>query len=68
MTLACDIAEKLSAVGITGLKIVAGGIIPREDEARLKRAGIAAVFTPKDYELDRIMRHIIRLAVGEPAS
>src|SRR5205814_744969 len=68
VALACDIADRLSAAGMSGLKIVAGGIIPAEDELRLKRAGIAAVFTPKDYELDRIMRQIVGLAVGESIS
>jgi (2R)-ethylmalonyl-CoA mutase len=68
VALACDIAERLSVAGISGLKIVAGGIIPAEDELRLKRSGIAAVFTPKDYELDRIMRQIVGLAVSEFAS
>jgi (2R)-ethylmalonyl-CoA mutase len=63
--LVCDIAEHVSAAGMTGLKIVAGGIIPEEDAVRLKRAGIAAVFTPKDYDLDRIMRQIVDLALME---
>jgi (2R)-ethylmalonyl-CoA mutase len=42
--------------------VVAGGIIPPEDEKALKEAGIAAVFSPKDYDLDRIMRRIVELA------
>lgn len=62
--LVCEIAERVSGAGIVGLKIVAGGIIPEEDETRLKRAGIAAIFTPKDYDLDRIMREIVDLAVS----
>ena len=62
--LVCDIAERLSAAGIVGLKMVVGGIIPEEDESRLRNAGIAAVFTPKDYDLDRIMRRIVDLAAS----
>jgi len=46
------------------IKVVAGGIIPPEDEARLKAAGVAAVFSPKNYDLNTIMRDIIALAVG----
>jgi len=65
VSLACEVVERLSAAGISGVKIVAGGIIPEEDEARLKCNGIAAVFTPKDYDLDRIMRQIVGLAVEE---
>jgi (2R)-ethylmalonyl-CoA mutase len=63
--LICEVVERLSAAGLTGVKIVAGGIIPEEDESRLKRAGVAEVFTPKDYDLDQIMRQIVGLAVGE---
>ena len=44
------------------MKVVAGGIIPPEDEATLKAAGIAAVFSPKDYDLNAIMRTLIGLA------
>jgi methylmalonyl-CoA mutase cobalamin-binding subunit len=32
--------------------VVAGGIIPPEDEALLRAAGIGAVFSPKDYDLN----------------
>ena len=64
LPLVFDIAERVSAAGIAGLKIVAGGIIPEQDAIRLKRAGVAAVFTPKDYDLDRIMREIVDLATG----
>jgi len=35
--------------------VVVGGIIPEEDRARLTALGVAAVYTPKDYELARIM-------------
>jgi len=54
---------KLSEAGLSDVKVVAGGIIPAEDEARLRDAGIAAVFGPKDYDLDAIMREIIGIAV-----
>ena len=40
---------------------MAGGIIPAEDEARLKALGISAVFSPKDYDLNRIMSGIVDL-------
>jgi len=42
--------------------VVAGGIIPPEDEARLKASGVSAVFSPKDYDLNAIMREIVALA------
>jgi (2R)-ethylmalonyl-CoA mutase len=60
--LAQDMAAKLKAAGLADIKIVAGGIIPPQDEAALKAAGIAAVFSPKDYDLNAIMLEIVGLA------
>jgi (2R)-ethylmalonyl-CoA mutase len=44
--------------------VVVGGIIPEEDRPRLLAAGCAAVYTPKDFELARIMADIADLAQG----
>src|ERR1700691_4295488 len=44
--------------------VVVGGIIPDQDVAPLKRAGVASVYTPKDFDLTRIMRDIVEL-VGD---
>ncbi len=41
--------------------VVVGGIIPEGDVAPLKQAGVAAVYTPKDFELDKIMSDIVGL-------
>jgi len=41
--------------------VVVGGIIPDQDVAPLKRAGVARVYTPKDFDLTRIMRDIVEL-------
>ena len=38
-----------------------GGIIPEADVEPLKAAGVAAVYTPKDFELTRIMRDVVAL-------
>ena len=59
--LARDVAAKLKSAGLSDIKIVAGGIIPPEDEAALKASGIAAVFSPKDFDLNAIMREIVGL-------
>jgi len=59
--LANDVVEKLAANGLSHIKVVAGGIIPPADEARLKAAGVAAVFSPKNYDLNVVMREIIRV-------
>jgi len=63
--LAGEVVAKLADAGLSNVKVVAGGIIPAEDEARLKANGIAAVFSPKDYDLNAIMREIVSLAVDE---
>ena len=47
--------------------VVVGGIIPDQDVATLKRAGVAAVYTPKDFDISRIMRDIVEL-VGANAN
>src|SRR3954454_22256072 len=41
--------------------VVVGGIIPAADVAPLKDAGVAAVYTPKDFDLHRIMQDIVAL-------
>ena len=41
--------------------VVVGGIIPEVDVAPLKDAGVAAVYTPKDFDLTGIMRDIVAL-------
>ena len=42
--------------------VVVGGIIPEADRAELEGAGVATVYTPKDFELTRIMTEIAALA------
>ena len=59
--LATEVMQRMRAEGIGEVPVVVGGIIPPEDEARLKAAGIAGVFTPKDYDLTAIMRAIVAL-------
>jgi (2R)-ethylmalonyl-CoA mutase len=45
---------------------VVGGIIPDEDAASLRAMGVAAVYTPKDFELNRIMMDIVGLVDAAP--
>ena len=47
--------------------VVVGGIIPEQDVAPLKQAGVAAVYTPKDFDITQIMRDIVEL-VGAGAN
>jgi (2R)-ethylmalonyl-CoA mutase len=48
--------------------IVVGGIIPEADRATLEERGVRAVYTPKDFELGRIMAEMIDLAVEHRAA
>jgi len=64
VTLARAVLEGLRQAGLGDVKVVAGGIIPPEDAAALKAAGIVAVYTPKHYDLNAIMREIVRLVDG----
>ena len=51
------------------IPVVVGGIIPPEDASALKEAGVAAVYTPKDFELNRIMSDLVRIVEdAAPAS
>ncbi len=54
------IAE-LRAVGLGGVPVVVGGIIPPEDERSLKQMGIARVYTPKDFRITEIMGDVTKL-------
>ncbi|NGM47308.1 protein meaA [Rhodobacter sp. SGA-6-6] len=58
------IADTMQALREAGLHlpVVVGGIIPDEDAAALRAMGVAAVYTPKDFELNRIMLDIVALA------
>ncbi|MBN9571008.1 MAG: protein meaA, partial [Alphaproteobacteria bacterium] len=60
--LAAEVVDKLKSAGLSDVKVVAGGIIPPEDEAVLKKSGVSAVFSPKDYDLNVIMHDIVELA------
>jgi (2R)-ethylmalonyl-CoA mutase len=56
-----DVMERMRSEGLDDIPVVVGGIIPPNDAATLKALGVAAVYTPKDYELNAIMSDIVRL-------
>jgi (2R)-ethylmalonyl-CoA mutase len=60
-----DIMERMRAAGLGGIPVVVGGIIPAEDEATLKECGVAAIHTPKNFQLNQIMAGIVQLADPE---
>jgi len=57
--------EKLRGAGLSHIPVVAGGIIPEADEAKLRDMGVARTYTPKDFELNKIMQDIIHLVDAE---
>ena len=58
MPLVADVVARMKKEGLD-TPIVVGGIIPPEDAAALEKAGVAAVYTPKDFELNRIMKDVV---------
>jgi len=61
-----DVMNRLRAAGLDHVPVMVGGIIPDEDAQILKSYGVARVYTPKDFELNRIMMDIVTLADPEP--
>ena len=61
-----DVMERMRKDGMTDIPVIVGGIIPPEDERTLKSFGVAAVYTPKDFQLNDIMADIVRLVAAEP--
>ncbi|SUB02857.1 Methylmalonyl-CoA mutase [Pannonibacter phragmitetus] len=62
LALVRDVLERLRAAGIADVPVVVGGIIPDEDARTLKAMGVAAVYTPKDFQLTGIMADVVRIA------
>ncbi len=56
-----EIVMGLRMAGLTKVPVVVGGIIPAEDARRLLDAGVARVYTPKNFELNAIMRDLVTL-------
>jgi (2R)-ethylmalonyl-CoA mutase len=54
------VMQALNEAGVH-VPVVVGGIIPDQDVAALKQAGVAAVYTPKDFDINQIMRDIVSL-------
>jgi ethylmalonyl-CoA mutase len=55
-----DVVGRMKRAGLD-VPVIVGGIIPPEDAAELEKAGVAAVYTPKDFELNRIMSDVVRI-------
>lgn len=56
-----DVVGLLAAEGLGDVPVVVGGIIPPADAEALKAAGVAAVYTPKDFDLTAIVSEIVEI-------
>ncbi len=56
-----SVLDALREAGVEDVPVVVGGIIPETDAEALREAGIAAVYTPKDWNLNGMMREIVEL-------
>ena len=66
MPLMQELMAKLRAAKLNHIPVIVGGIIPDEDAQKLRAMGIARIYTPKDFELNRIMFDIVALANPDP--
>ncbi|WP_134727135.1 protein meaA [Paracoccus luteus] len=56
-----DVMTRMRAAGLGHIPVVVGGIIPDDDARRLAGMGVTRVYTPKDFELNRIMMDLVAL-------
>lgn len=59
-----EVMERMRKEGLDDVPVIVGGIIPPEDAKTLKAFGVAAVYTPKDFQLNDIMADIVKLVAG----
>lgn len=61
-----EVISKLNEAGLSHIPVIAGGIIPEDDAIALRAMGVAKVYTPKDFELNKIMGDIVALVDPRP--
>ena len=66
MPLMQELMAKLRLAELNHIPVIVGGIIPDEDAQKLRAMGVARIYTPKDFELNRIMFDIVALADPGP--
>jgi len=57
--LVIDVLDRLRKLGLDDVPVVVGGIIPESDAEALRRAGVRRVYTPKDFDLTRILSDVV---------
>ncbi|MDD9716969.1 protein meaA [Dinoroseobacter sp. PD6] len=61
-----ELMGRMREADLTHIPVIVGGIIPEDDAERLRAMGVAKVYTPKDFELNRIMFDIVGLVDDTP--
>jgi (2R)-ethylmalonyl-CoA mutase len=56
-----DVMTRMKQAGLDDVPVVVGGIIPPDDASALRAVGVSAVYTPKDFELNRIMGDVVQI-------
>jgi (2R)-ethylmalonyl-CoA mutase len=66
LSLVREVIARLKEAGLADVPVVVGGIIPPQDADELKQAGAVAIYTPKDFELNRILSDVVRIVEQQP--
>jgi ethylmalonyl-CoA mutase len=61
LSLVQEVVAMMRESGLGGIPVVVGGIIPPQDASALKASGVAAVYTPKDFQINRIMADLVHI-------
>jgi (2R)-ethylmalonyl-CoA mutase len=61
LSMAFEVANGLAEAGLAHIPLVVGGIIPEADAKILRQKGVAAFYTPKDFEINRLIGDIVKL-------
>jgi (2R)-ethylmalonyl-CoA mutase len=67
LSLVPEVMKELATAGVS-VPVVVGGIIPAADAEDLRRSGVAAVYTPKDFRVTRIMAELAQLLSQDQAT
>src|SRR5205085_10536564 len=61
-----SVLAAMREAGVEDVPVVVGGIIPKADADALRELGVAAIYTPADWDLNRMMRDIVALVAEQP--
>jgi (2R)-ethylmalonyl-CoA mutase len=61
VSLVRETMQRLRSAGLGNVPVVVGGIVPEADALVLKQLGVAKIYTPKDFDLNRIMMEVVQL-------